>query len=140
MIDVIDETFVVASPDRVASALGDPTLWSRWWPELTLTVFEDRASRGIRWTVTGALVGSKEFWLEPVRDGVLVHYYLRADLTTAGSSTDVLTGRPGPLSRRCAREVERRRLDLKRRLNVLKDDLEADRAVGTPREADPAGD
>lgn len=140
MIDVIDETFVVASPARVASALGDPALWLRWWPELTLTVFEDRASQGIRWTVTGALVGSKEFWLEPFRDGVLVHYYLRADLTTSGSRTDVLTGRPGPLSRRCAREVERRRLDLKRRLNGLKDSLEAGRVVGTPRGDAPPGD
>ena len=133
MIDVLDETFVVAAPEQVAAALTDPARLREWWPELSLTVFQDRGPLGVRWTVTGALVGSQEFWLEPVRDGVLVHYYLRADPTARGSDTEVLTGDPRRLARRCARDVERRRLALKRRLNALKDSLEAGREVGEPR-------
>src|SRR5664280_1545623 len=65
MVDLADETFVVAALADVARRLHDPQLWRRWWPELELTLFQDRGERGLRWTVTGRLVGSSEVWLEP---------------------------------------------------------------------------
>ena len=59
-LDLADDTFVVADPGRVADVVADPAQWARWWPELELTVFQDRGEKGIRWTATGALVGSCE--------------------------------------------------------------------------------
>jgi hypothetical protein len=44
-----------------------------------LTVVEDRGAVGHRWTVTGALNGTMEIWLEPVLDGVILHYFLHAE-------------------------------------------------------------
>jgi hypothetical protein len=133
MVDLVDETFVVATPADLASRLHDPRLWRHWWPELNLTVFQDRGTRGIRWTVTGALVGSSEVWLEPWGDGVVVHYYLRADLTASGSATEPRPGRPARLAR-AARAVSRRHsAGVKRCLNALKDELEDGREAGTGR-------
>ena len=57
-VDLVDETFVVVSPHTVAAVVGDPQRWRTWWPGLQLSVFMDRADEGIRWTVTGELVGS----------------------------------------------------------------------------------
>jgi hypothetical protein len=34
---------------------------------------------GHRWTVTGALTGTMEVWLEAVLDGVVLHYFLHAE-------------------------------------------------------------
>lgn len=138
-VDLIDETFIVAAPDAVAGRLHDPRLWARWWPELDLTVFQDRAAAGLRWTVTGALVGTSEVWLEPWRDGVLVHYYLRADPTARGSDTAPLTGRPGWVRRRTRRARQRHAMRLKRSLFELKDEMEAGREVGLPRRGGEAG-
>ncbi len=42
---------------------------------------EDRADKGIRWQVHGALDGTMEVWLEPVLDGTIVHYFLHAEPT-----------------------------------------------------------
>lgn len=83
-LDLLDETFLVARPERVAAEVARPDRWASWWPDLRLRVFMDRGGQGIRWSVAGALTGSSEIWLEPVLDGVLLHYYLRADLP-AGS-------------------------------------------------------
>ncbi len=61
-------------------------MWHPWWPELQLSIFMDRGDKGVRWSISGALVGSSEIWLEPFADGVIVHYYLRADLPTSSSA------------------------------------------------------
>ena len=96
----------------------------------------DRGAAGIRWSVTGALHGSTELWLEPVGDGVVVHYYLRADDgaadpvgARAGRRRDARAARPaaGPA-----------RVAWKRCANALKDELEGGRAARQPRGADPA--
>jgi hypothetical protein len=42
-------------------------------------VIEDRGPAGQRWTVAGPLTGTMEVWLEPVMDGVLLHYFLHAE-------------------------------------------------------------
>lgn len=132
-VDLIDETFIVADPSTVATAMADPARWRCWWPDLDLAVFMDRGEQGIRWTVAGALVGSSEVWLERFGDGVIVHYFLRVDPTREGSSTEPMTGSPRRL-RRLARRVARdRALAWRRAVNELKDELEAGRPVGMPR-------
>jgi hypothetical protein len=78
-IQIADETFVAADPVEVGRAVADLASWRRWWPDLRLTVVEDRGAVGHRWTVTGALNGTMEIWLEPVLDGVVLHYFLHAE-------------------------------------------------------------
>lgn len=78
-IQIADETFVCADPVDVGAAIAEPSSWRRWWPDLRLTVIEDRGPMGHRWTVTGALTGTMEVWLEAVMDGVVLHYFLHAE-------------------------------------------------------------
>jgi hypothetical protein len=78
-IQVADETFVCADPVDVGKAVADPASWRRWWPDLRLSVVEDRGPAGQRWTVSGALTGTMEVWLEPSFDGVILHYFLHAE-------------------------------------------------------------
>ena len=78
-IQIADETFVAADPTEVGRAVGDPASWRRWWPDLLLTVVDDRGELGHRWTVAGALTGTMEIWLEPVLDGVVLHYFMHAE-------------------------------------------------------------
>ncbi|WP_432949393.1 SRPBCC family protein [Kribbella sp. CA-253562] len=78
-LDISCDDLVVADPAYVAERLGSDTLWREWWPELELTPSERRGLEGVRWAVTGAAVGTAEWWLEQVRDGVVVHWYLRVD-------------------------------------------------------------
>ena len=83
-IQIADETFVAADGARVGAAVADRSSWRRWWPDLRLQVVEDRAEKGIRWTVTGALTGTMEVWLEQMMeglDGVVLHYFLHAEPT-----------------------------------------------------------
>jgi hypothetical protein len=128
-VDLIDETFLVALPVVVAAACHDPARTAAWWPDLELTVFQDRGVDGIRWTVTGALVGTAELWLEATGDGVLMHVYIRADPTRRGSATEVAS-----LSVRAATRARARRArQIKQWSWRLKDELEAGRAAGEPR-------
>lgn len=136
LVDVIDETFVVAPPAAVAAAVKDPAFWARVFPRLDVTVHEDRGDEGVRLTVTGELVGSNEFWVEPWGDGAIVHYYLRADPTRRGSEVEVLTGRPRRLLRRAIRMRTAHCVRLKAGLNELKDRLEAGREPGLPAPSD----
>ncbi len=78
-IQVADETFVAGDPVAVGKAVADRASWLRWWPDLRLHVVEDRGPLGIRWAVTGALTGTMEVWLEPLLDGVLLHYFVHAE-------------------------------------------------------------
>lgn len=119
-LDVIDETFVRAAPARVAAALHEPDLWRRMFPGLELHVFEDRGDLGLRFTVTGEMVGTNELWVEPWGDGAIVHYYLRADLTRRGSATEVRAVSPA----RAIRARTKHCVRLKSVLNEVKDRLE----------------
>jgi hypothetical protein len=128
-LDLIDETFVVAAPAVVAAAVHDPARTRSWWPDLELTVFMDRGVDGIRWTVTGALVGTAELWLEPFGDGTIVHVFLRCDPTRPGSTTE-----PRAVSRSAQLTLLRSRAwQIKQWSWRLKDELEAGRLAGEPR-------
>jgi len=78
-VDVVDETWIGADPDRVAARVADPASWRRWWPDLELAVDELRGAEGVRWFVRGRAAGSMEIWLQPDLDGVRLHYFLRLD-------------------------------------------------------------
>jgi hypothetical protein len=122
-VDLVDETFVVAAPAEVAAAVHDTGRWRAWWPDLQLSIFQDRGEHGIRWNLAGALAGSMEVWLEPCGDGVLVHYYLRADPPPGRSFSP----------RAVRRQRHRRALRAKHVFWGLKDELERGRPPGEPR-------
>ena len=113
-VDLMDESYIAADRALVAAAVADPSWLSAIWPELRLSVAEDRGLEGVRWTVAGQLSGTAEVWLEDYRGrGVVVHYFLRAD--QAG----------GPASPRQAARLRREyTLRWKAHAFVLKDALE----------------
>ncbi len=121
-VDLIDETFVAAGPDRLAPVIHDARRWLPWWPDLRLTVSEDRAERGIRWLVDGPFVGTMEVWIEPVAAGSVAHYYLRVD-PAAGRTLS---------TRQSANEVERRARRAKQVFWTIADELDPGRAAGDP--------
>ena len=118
---VSDDTFVAVAPELVARAVADPARWARWWPDLELSTTRDRGVKGRQWLVSGPLRGTAEIWLEPWRDGTIVHLFLRLDPYARDR---------GP--RDAERERERRVLAWKREANRLKDELEGGREPGTP--------
>jgi hypothetical protein len=124
-LDIADDTFVVADLAVVASVVRDPASWRAWWPDLQPTVTADRGLKGVRWSVSGAVLGNMEIWLEPWGDGVVIHWYLRAE--------------PARVARRPDRERARRTLAWKDQVHALKDRLEAGREPGSPRVATIAG-
>lgn len=118
-VQVADQTFVAARGAEVAEVLGQRTRWRQWWADLGLDVSDDRGDKGIRWSVTGALTGTMEVWLEPVpvMDGVIVHYFLHAEPATE-------------VSRDLASENRRRRAAGKAMAFEIKRRLEFGRAAG----------
>lgn len=119
-VNVVDETFLVVPPAVLAAAFAAPSSWRRFWPDLILDVYADRGHEGLRWTVGGALVGTMEIWLEPMLDGTLLHYFLRAELPGDAPAKHVL------------REVHRRQIAAKQVALDLKMTLEDGRLPGCP--------
>ena len=128
-VDLVDETFIVVQPQVLADIVADPSSWDTWWPDLRLTVFMDRGVSGQRWSMTGALVGSLEIWIEPFADGCIVHHYLRGE-----PSDDGLTPAPWPDTpqgwRAAAKERARRATAWKRTVWELKREVEDHRPAG----------
>ncbi|KQY06036.1 polyketide cyclase / dehydrase and lipid transport [Mycobacterium sp. Root135] len=124
-IQVADETFVCADPADVGAAIADPVSWRRWWPDLRLTVVEDRGPAGHRWTVTGALTGTMEVWLETSSDGVILHYFVHAE--PSGVAAWELA------KMNLAKANHQRRVAGKRMAFEVKQKLEESRAVGVSR-------
>lgn len=116
---MIDETFLAVPASSVAAAFADPGAWRRFWPDLDLSVYADRGAEGLRWTVRGALVGTMEVWLEPMLDGTILHYFLRADF-------------PPGVEGRALKEVARRQRAAKAVALGLKFVLEDGRPPGVP--------
>lgn len=122
-VDLIDETFIAAPPSAVAGLMHDAYRWRLWWPDLHLSIAEDRRVEGLRWNVIGRYVGTMEVWIEPFADGAIVHYYVRLDPAEGRLSDRV-----------AAREIRRRTRHGKRVFWAVKDELEAGRAPGEPVE------
>jgi len=121
-LELVDDTFLAVSAERVRSAI-DAGQIQAWWPGWRLRVFMDRADLGTRWSVVGLvaglpMTGSAEIWLEPVGDGIVLHHYLRLDVAAT--------------PRRCARAERRYVRAWKRQAFALKDRLEAGRDPGEP--------
>lgn len=76
-IDIVDETFVDADPALVRAQLDDASWADLVWPHVDRRVARDRGPKGVRWTVTGQVVGEMEVWIEPWWDGAVVHHYVR---------------------------------------------------------------
>jgi hypothetical protein len=119
-VEIADDTFIVAAPSEVAAVVADAGRWRLWWPDLELTVVRSRGPAGVVWAVRGPLEGEMEIWLEPVADGVVLHYLVRADTKD-------------PANRHPDRVRDRRTRDWKRHAHLLKDELEAAREPGRPR-------
>lgn len=121
-IQVADQTFVAADAALVGAAVADPACWRRWWADLRLQVVEDRAEKGVRWSVTGALTGTMEVWLEPALDGVVLHYFLHAEPSGVTAAQ---------LARmNLAKMTHRRRVAGKKMAFEVKSALERSRPVG----------
>jgi len=124
-IQIADQTYVAADGARVGAAIADPSSWRRWWPDLRLQVVEDRGEKGMRWSVTGALTGTMEIWLEPLKDGidgVMLHYFVHAE------PTGVAAWQLAKLN--LAKMTHRRRVAGKNMAFELKATLERSRPVG----------
>ena len=121
-IQIADQTFIAADGALVGAAVADRSQWRRWWPDLSLQVTEDRAEKGIRWAVTGALTGTMEIWLEPSLDGVVLHYFLHAEPTGA-TAHDLARMNLGKMT-------HRRRVAGKKMAFGVKTTLEEARPVG----------
>ncbi|MFW0792856.1 hypothetical protein AAFP30_03500 [Gordonia sp. CPCC 205515] len=132
-IQVADETFVAAAPSLVAAVVGDRANWRRWWPDLDLTVTQDRGEQGVRWSVGGPLTGTMEIWCEPVLDGFVLHYFLHAEPTGG-----VPAGDDRARWDWLAEQNRDRRAVGKIMSFEVKDRLEAGRIVGGPAIADDA--
>ena len=117
-IQIADETFVAADAAAVGLAVSDRAAWRRWFPDLLLEVVEDRGEKGVRWKVAGPLTGTMEIWLQPMLDGVMLHYFLHAEPAGAPAGTGA------------AKTTHRRRVAGKRMAFEVKNRLEASRPVG----------
>ncbi|MCA1831709.1 MAG: hypothetical protein ABR548_07825 [Actinomycetota bacterium] len=133
-----EDVFISAPPPAVFEALELLPRVSSWWrgartsgtsERITADIPSFRAGRRVRfearidgirpgeglvwWLDRGELAGRGEFWLEPFKDGTIVHYYLDVD--------------PGPAGRMRSMpaRVRRHRWAVRRGLNDLKDSLEA---------------
>ena len=129
LIDLADDTFIVGTQEELSAIVHTPQRWKQWWPGLDLVIFMDRGLDGMRWSAVGDPTGSVEIWLEPVKDGVVVHHYLRLDPADFAGQT---TSR---LKRRAARSRERYATSWKQSVWALKDAIEGGRAVGSPRDS-----
>ncbi len=125
-VDLADDTFVVADPERLARRLTTSRFWRTCWPSVRLEPYHDRGVEGMRWYVRGEFIGTAELWLEPYRDGTVVHVFLRADPAR------------GPLPERRLTRVRRElAVAVKSAMFAVKDEVEADRAVGVGRQPLP---
>ncbi|SDR06355.1 hypothetical protein SAMN04489765_3011 [Tsukamurella pulmonis] len=115
-----DVAFVAAHPSAVAAAMAGAQRWRGWFPDLRLTVTEDRGELGIRWKVDGAVTGTSEFWIEPHLDGSLLHYFLHAEPASPMSPERIVA------------DVRERRVRGHDVMFDVKFTAEADRVLGGP--------
>ncbi|MBW3086103.1 hypothetical protein KEM60_02314 [Austwickia sp. TVS 96-490-7B] len=78
-VQIVDETYVDASPTLVAAVLTHPYNVANAWPHLRTRLIAQRGDEGAIWEVDGHLRGEIEVWIEPCWDGAIVHHYVRAE-------------------------------------------------------------
>jgi hypothetical protein len=82
-LDLVDQTWIRATPAQVAAAVAEPANWARWWPGFTLRTDELRGPQGARWSVLSIagweVRGRIEVWLRPDLDGVLLNFLAQLD-------------------------------------------------------------
>lgn len=131
-MDLVDETFIVVRPAHLAGVIAEQDRWAVWWPDLSMQIFMDRGEKGLRWSITGDLVGSAEIWVEPFGDGAILHYYLRGDPTVSPSDATARAMTDSPRGRRAADRLRRRHaLRWKQNVWALKVELEEGRSPGS---------
>ena len=122
-VDVVDSTWLAATPAAVATVLAEPANWRRWWPGLELRVHQQRGAVGMQWFVDSVadsdppLGGSAEVWLESTCGGTVAHFFLRLDATTGAATPRALAHRV----------TERYRLRTKQAFWALGDQLDPGR-------------
>lgn len=134
-VNTTDEIFVDAEPADVYRALLTFGKDASWWPgaktetngrritvavpagavarvRFVATVDNVRPDEGLTWVFEdGELSGRGEWWLEPFKDGTIVHYYLiEADKIAGARGLDSL--------------VDKHRVAMRRGMNALKDFME----------------
>ncbi|GAC1410057.1 MAG: hypothetical protein NVSMB57_03310 [Actinomycetota bacterium] len=133
VVNATDEIFIDAPADDVYRALLTFGKDAAWWPgaktssegkRLRVTLPVGRVSRlsfeanidnvrpdeGLTWWMdVGELNGRGEWWLEPFKDGTIVHYYLEVEQNGRRKIDDA---------------VERHRFAIRRGMNALKDEME----------------
>ncbi|HAN71444.1 MAG TPA: hypothetical protein DCQ36_07615 [Actinobacteria bacterium] len=105
-IVVIDESVVVLPRGALGDWLADPSQWRVWWPGSAATVTGRDA--GLRWALTGTLVGSSSVTLSEQAEGVLLRYELAADPAEPGSATRPRSLTDSPHARREASALRER--------------------------------
>ncbi len=124
-MEIVDEVVVALPRELVARRVAEPRRWASWWPDLEVTVVADRGVEGMSWTLAGPLVGRSEVMLAVAAGGVRIHYELRADPATPGSSGRPRSLPPSPRGRRQLETLRRRQLIAWRRtMWALADELE----------------
>jgi hypothetical protein len=126
-IQVADVAFIAAHPSAVAAAMAGAQRWRGWFPDLRLTVTEDRGDLGLRWQVAGPIVGTSEMWIEPHLDGSLLHYFLHTEPAAPMSPDEVVA------------EVARRRVHGHEVMFDVKFTAEDGRVLGSPAVGEVSG-
>lgn len=125
LIDIVDETFVRASPREVRSTF-DRLRPDALWPNLTPEVMTDRGPLGVRWHIEGEVVGRMEVWLEGLDQGTIVHHFVQGHLSPPPAWSRVI-GRVWPrwAAQRAAADYRRRHArHWKSAIHTLKDHVE----------------
>ncbi|MFA5785382.1 MAG: SRPBCC family protein [Actinomycetota bacterium] len=137
----VDEVYVDAPPQAVYDVLVKPAEYSSWWPagageggtvevgtmfrlhvrppgflrrrqRFEVNVTGMRPGAGFEVRYAGCLTGRSEWYLEPFKQGTVIHYFI-----------DVEVG--DERLRRLQKRIIRHRFAIKRGMNGLKDRLEA---------------
>ncbi len=124
-IEIRDEVVIVVSRGTVATVIAQRSRWRTWWPRSRATVVVDHGAEGMRWALTGEMVGSTQITLVDEADGVRVRYAMSVDPTVPGSATVARALPDSPYGRRELVDLRRRQETAwKQVMWALKDELE----------------